>query len=187
VSDEGLTTHLWQIVRSTQPQAMAVLYSDRLPFRRAEALGDASWHTDGAETVAQVWQTRLLRQVEGLQAAWCASTADASLLAGLGPELEVSRFGAPLTPQGVIKGFADREGVVLVATDNFDVVGDSEEPAVRALEELVPAWRRRDMSLSVKVVSTGWSAPGGCTGQSRQQRLGVGASCCGSGHTLVDH
>lgn len=159
VSDEGLTTHLWQIVRSTQPQAMAVLYSDRLPFRRAEALGDASWHTDGAETVAQVWQTRLLRQVEGLQAAWCASTADASLLAGLGPELEVSRFGAPLTPQGVIKGFADREGVVLVATDNFDVVGDSEEPAVRALEELVPAWRRRDMSLSVKVVSD-WPTPG---------------------------
>ncbi len=159
VSDEGLTTHLWQLVRATQPQAMAVLYSERLPFRRAQALGDASWHTEGTETVAEIGQTRLLHQVEGLQAAWCASAADASLLAGLGPELEVSRFGAPTLHPGAAKGYADREGVVLVATDNFDVSGDPEEPVVRALEELVPAWRRRDMSLRVKIVSD-WPTPG---------------------------
>ena len=159
VSDEGLTTQLWQLVRTTQPQAMAVLYSERLPFRRAQALGDASLHTEGTETVAEVGQTRLLHQVEGLQAAWCASSADASLLSGLGPPLEVSHFGPPLVRQGALKGFADREGVVLVATDNFDVSGDPEEPAVRALEELVPAWRRRDMGLRVKIVSD-WPTPG---------------------------
>ena len=159
VSDEGLTTHLWQLVRTTQPQAMAVLYSERLPFRRAQALGDASWHTEGTETVAEIGQRQLLHQVEGLQAAWCASAADASLLAGLGPELAVSRFGPPLFRQVAAKGYADREGVVLVATDNFDVSSDPEEPAVRALEELVPAWRRRDMSLRVKIVSD-WPTPG---------------------------
>ncbi len=94
VSDEGLTTHLWQLVRATQPQAMAVLYSERLPFRRSQALGDASWHTDGTGTVAEIGQTQLLHQVEGLQAAWCASAADASLLAGLGPEIARIRGSA---------------------------------------------------------------------------------------------
>ena len=56
------------------------------------------------------------------------------------------------------KGFADREGVVLVATDSFDVSADAEDPAL-ALDQLVPAWRRRDMSLSVRVVSD-WPTPG---------------------------
>ena len=179
VSDEGLTTHLWQLVRTTQPQAMAVLYSERLPFRRAQALGDASWHTDGTDTVAEIGQTRLLRQVEGLQAAWCASRADASLLAGLGPDLDVSHFGAPLVRQGAGKGYADREGVALVATDNFDVSGDAEEPAVRALEELVPAWRRRDMSLRVRVVSD-WPTPGLAEAAAR-----FGAELVPSGGDLV--
>ena len=45
-----------------------------------------------------------------------------------------------------MKGFADREGVALVATDNFDAAGDAEEPALRALEELVPSWRRRTLT-----------------------------------------
>ena len=99
---------------------MAVLYSERLPFRRSQALGDASWHTEGTETVAEVRQARLLRQLEGIQTAWCASDADASLLAGLGPGLAVPRLGPPLSPPGAGKGFADREGVALVATDNFD-------------------------------------------------------------------
>ena len=58
-----------------------------------------------------------------------------------------------------MKGFADREGVALVATDNFDAAGDDEEPVLRALEELVPAWRRRDLSLRVRVISD-WPTPG---------------------------
>ena len=66
VSDEGLTTQLWQLVRATQPQAMAVLYCERLPFRRSQALGEATWHTEGTETVAEVCTARLLRQVEGI-------------------------------------------------------------------------------------------------------------------------
>jgi len=49
--------------------------------------------------------------------------------------------------------------VALVATDSFDAAGDPEAPAMRALEELVPAWRRRDMSLKVTVVSD-WPTPG---------------------------
>ena len=51
VSDEGLTTRLWPMVRSSQPQALAGLYSERLPFRRSQALGDASWHVEGTETI----------------------------------------------------------------------------------------------------------------------------------------
>ena len=39
VSDEGVTTRLWPLVRSTQPQAMAVFYSERLPFRRSRGPG----------------------------------------------------------------------------------------------------------------------------------------------------
>ena len=89
----------------------------------------------------------------------------------------MARFGPPLLRQGAVKGFADREGVVLVATDNFDVAGDPEEPAVRALEELVPAWRRRDMSLRVRVVSD-WPTPGlaqaGGQGRSRGGPFGRG-------------
>jgi hypothetical protein len=105
VSDEGLTTRLWPMVRSTQPQAMAVVYSERLPSRRHQALGDASWHTEGAETVTEVLQSRLLRQVEGLEAAWCASAADASLLEGLGTGIRaVSRLGPPMCRPGAGQG-----------------------------------------------------------------------------------
>ena len=68
-------------MRATQPQALRVLYNERLPFRRSQALGEATWHTEGTETVAEVLHTRLLRQLEGVDAAWCASEADASLLA----------------------------------------------------------------------------------------------------------
>ena len=73
--------------------------------------------------------------------------------------LAVTRLGPPLWAPGPGKGFADREGVALVATDSFDAAGDPEAPALRALEELVPAWRRRDMSLKVTVVSD-WPTPG---------------------------
>ena len=58
-----------------------------------------------------------------------------------------------------MKGFADREGVALVATDNFDAAGDAEEPVLRALEELVPSWRRRDLGLRVRVICD-WPTPG---------------------------
>ncbi len=159
VSDEGLTTRLWSLVRAAQPQALRVLYNERLPFRRSQALGEATWHPEGTETVAEVLHTRLLRQLEGVDAAWCASEADANLLGGLAPELRVVRLGPALPRQEVVKGFADREGVVLVATDNFDAAGDNEEPVLRALEELIPAWRRRDLSLKVRVISD-WPTPG---------------------------
>ena len=180
VSDEGLTTRLWPMARSTQPQAMAVLYSEQLPFRRGQALGDASWHTDGTETVTELWQGRLLRQVDGLDAAWCASTADANLLGGLGGPLKVFTIGPPLSRPGMAKGFADREGVVLVATDGFDVSSDAEEPALRALDQLVPAWRRRDMSLAVRVVSD-WPTPGLAHAAAE-----LGAEVIPSGGDLVD-
>ena len=79
----------------------------------------------------------------------------ANLLTGSGlvPELRVVRLGPALPRQEVVKGFADREGVALVATDNFDAAGDQEEPVLRALDELVPAWRRRDLNLRVRVIS----------------------------------
>ena len=180
VSDEGLTTRLWPMARSTQPQAMAVLYSEQLPFRRGQALGDASWHTEGTETVTELWQSRLLRQVDGLDAVWCASTADANLLGGLGGPLKVFTIGPPLSRAGMAKGFADREGVVLVATDGFDVSSDAEEPALRALDQLVPAWRRRDMSLAVRVVSD-WPTPGLAHAAAE-----LGAEVIPSGGDLVD-
>jgi GT2 family glycosyltransferase len=159
VSDEGLTTRLWPMARSTQPQAMAVLYSECLPFRRSQALGGAARRSEGARTVAEVLQACLLRQVEGITTAWCASAADASLLAGLGRAIDVVMLGPPLSQPSGAKGFVDRQGVALVATDSFDVAGDPEEAAALALAELVPAWRRRDMKLRVTVVSD-WPTPG---------------------------
>ena len=159
VSDEGLTTRLWPLVRATQPQAFCVLYNERLPFRRSQALGEASWRPQGTETVAELLHARLLRQLEGIHTAWCAGGADASLLAGLGSSLRVARLGPALPHQEVVKGFADREGVALVATDNFDAAGEAEEPVLRALEELVPSWRRRDLSLRVRVICD-WPTPG---------------------------
>ena len=179
VSDEGLTTRLWPLVRSTQPQALATLYSERLPLRRSQALGDASWHVEGTETINEVFQARLLRQLEGIERAWCASTADANLLAGLRPGLAVTHLGPPLAPAGPSKGFADRQGVALVATDSFDAAGDPEAPARTALEELVPAWRRRDMGLRVRVVSD-WPTPGLV-----HLAAGVGAEIVPSGGDLV--
>ena len=159
VSDEGLMTRLWSLVRATQPQAFCVLYNERLPFRRSQALGEASWRPQGTETVAELLHARLLRQLEGIHTAWCAGGEDASLLTGLGSSLRVARLGPALPHQEVVKGFADREGVALVATDNFDAAGDAEEPVLRALEELVPSWRRRDLSLRVRVICD-WPTPG---------------------------
>jgi GT2 family glycosyltransferase len=159
VSDDGLMTRLWPVVRSTQPQAMAVLYSERLPLRRSQALAEASWHDEGAETVAELYQSRLLAQLEGVEAAWCASPADARLLAGLLGPAKVTELGPPTLAPAPAKGFADREGVAIVATDSFDISADPEEAAWRALETIVPAWRRRDISLRVKVVSD-WPTPG---------------------------
>jgi GT2 family glycosyltransferase len=159
VSDEGLTTRLWSLVRSTQPQAFAVLYSEGLPVRRYQARAARSQHAEGTETVAELAQAGLLRQLEGIEAAWCASEADASLLAGLGNGLRAVTLGLPLPPAGETKGFADREGVALVAADGFDIAADAEGPAIKTLLELVPAWRRRDMGLRVKVVSD-WPTPG---------------------------
>jgi GT2 family glycosyltransferase len=179
VSDEGLTTRLWPLVRSTQPQALAMLFSECLPVRRSQALGDASWHVEGTETIDEVLQARLLRQLEGIERAWCAGDADANLLAGLRPGLAVTRLGPPLSQPGDGKGFADREGVALVATDNFDVAGDPEAPAMKALEELVPAWRRRDMGLRVRVVSD-WPTPG-----LAHLAAAVGAEVVPSGGDLV--
>ncbi|MGH9106407.1 MAG: glycosyltransferase [Acidimicrobiales bacterium] len=179
VSDEGLTTRLWPIVRSTQPQALAVLYSERLPFRRDQARAGASRRREEAGTVAEALQASLLRQVEGIEAAWCASRADAGLLAGLGRGVKVVTLGPALPGLGVAKGFADREGVALVATDSFDVASDPEAPALRALGELVPAWRRRDISLKVKVVSD-WPTPGLAQAAAR-----VGAEIIPSGGDLA--
>jgi GT2 family glycosyltransferase len=181
VTDEGLTTRLWPMVRSTQPQALSIVYSEQLPLRRNQALGDASWHTEGTRTVTELLHNRLLNQVEGLDAAWCASVADASLLAGLGAPMQVLLpLGPPLVrPGGAAKGFADREGVALVATDNFDVAADAEEPVLRALDQLVPAWRRRDISLAVRVVSD-WPTPGLV-----EMAAKVGAEIVPSGGDLV--
>jgi len=179
VSDEGLTTRLWPVARSTQPQAMAVVYSDRLGLRRNQALGDASWHAEGTATVAELLQTRLLRQVDGIDAAWCAAGADASLLTGLCPQASVMRLGPALIPEAATKGFADREGVALVAIDSFDAAADPESPVMRALDELVPAWRRRDMSLRVRVISD-WPTPG-----LAYQAARVGAEIVPSGGDLV--
>ena len=159
VSDEGVTTVLWSLVQATQPQAMAVLYSERLPLRRAQALGEATWHAEGMATVAEVVQGRLLAQLEGVDAAWCASAADAKLVGGLAPAMTVSSFWPALVQPGAPKGFADREGVALVATDSYDMSADPEAAVTRALDELVPAWRRQDMGLSVKIVSD-WPTPG---------------------------
>lgn len=157
-SDEGLTTTLWSLARATQPQAMTVVYSEQLPFRRSEVVGAASWHTEGLETVRATTQARFLGQLEGLDAAWCARAADALLLAGLVPGASVATFWPALCPFSAGKGFSDRDGVALVATDGYDVVADPEAVAVRVLTELVPAWRRRDRSLSVTVVAD-WPTP----------------------------
>lgn len=159
VSDEGLTTRLWPLVRSSQPQAMAVLYSEHLPVRHYQSRSEASGHTEGVETLAELAQSGLLRQVEGIEVAWCASELDSRLLAGLGTGVKALTIGPPVFPAGPAKGFADREGLVLVATDNFDIACDPEAAATKALKELVPAWRRRDMGLGVRVVSD-WPTPG---------------------------
>jgi len=157
VSDEGLTTRLWALVRSTQPQAMGIVYSEALPLRRYAARAAASHRTSGITTMLEAASASLLRQVEGIEAAWCASEDDAKLLAGLGTGIAASVLGPYLPPHE--KGFAEREGVALVAADAFDVAGDHEAAALWALRELVPAWRRRDMGLKVKVVSD-WPTPG---------------------------
>ena len=92
--EEGLTTRLWSLVQATQPQAMRVLYCDRLPFRRYEALGEATSHTEGTETVSEVLHTKLLRQLDGIDAAWCASGATRGCWRGL-PRNCMWRVSAP--------------------------------------------------------------------------------------------
>ncbi len=159
VSDEGLTTRLWPIARSTQPQAMAVLYSERLPLRALQGTVGATRGETGTQTLAEVLQARLLHQVEGIEAAWCCAASDAKLLSGLSPSTGVTVLGPPVVAPVPGKGFSDRDGVVVVAADAYDLVADAEESALQYLERLVPAWRRRDMSLRARVVAD-WPTPG---------------------------
>jgi GT2 family glycosyltransferase len=156
VSDEGLTTRLWALVRSTQPQAMGIAYCEALPVRRYAARA-ATGPAEGTETLLEAAHASLLRQVSGIEAAWCALEADAKLLAGLGVASSV--LGPYLPPPAQPRGFTEREGLALVATDGFDVAADPEGTAKWALQELVPAWRRRDASLRVRLVSA-WPTPG---------------------------
>jgi GT2 family glycosyltransferase len=158
VSDEGLTTRLWALARSTQPQAMGVLYCEELPLRRYAARAAAA-QAEGTQTVLEAAHASLLRELAGIEAAWCAHEADAKLLAGLGLGISASVVGPYVPPSPQARGFMEREGVALVATDAFDVAADPEAPATWALKQLVPAWRRRDMGLRVKVVSA-WPTPG---------------------------
>ena len=99
---------------------------------------------------------------------------------GSGAERPVIRLGPALPRQEVVKGFADREGVALVATDNFDAAGDTEDPVLRALEELVPSWRRRDLNLRTRVISD-WPTPGLALAAAR-----AGAEVVPSGGDLVN-
>jgi GT2 family glycosyltransferase len=180
-SDEGLTTALWSLARDTQPQAMAVVYSEGLPFRRNLALGEQARHHDGWETVVATAQARLLRHFEGIDVAWCPSAADAQLMAGLLPAVAVHSFWPALAPRRAGKGFADRDGVVVVATDGYDLATGAEDAAVRVLSELVPAWRRWDRSLSVKVIAD-WPT----AGLAHLCRDVIGAELVPSGGNLVD-
>ncbi|GEM_PF-1830671 len=181
VSDEGLATTLWSLARATQPQAMAILYCEQLPFRRNQALGEASWHTEGLETVLATAQARALAQLDGLDAAWCARSSDARWLSGWAPRLAVSTFWPALAATELDKGFADREGLAVVATDGYDIVADPEATAVQVLTELVPAWRRRDRSLQVTVVAD-WPTPQ----LEHLCREVVGAKLVPSGSSLAD-
>ena len=156
VSDEGLTTRLWALARSTQPQAMGVLYSEQLPIRRYQARA-ARAEDEGAETLLQLAHASMLKQLVGVEAAWCASEADAKLLAGLG--ISSSVLGPYVPPAGEARGFADREGVALAVADAFDVATGQEEVAAWALRQLVPAWRRRGPGIKVTLVSA-WPTPG---------------------------
>ena len=160
VSDEGLTTRLWPVVRSSQPQALAVLYSERLPFRRNQALGDASWHIEGTETVAEVLQARLLRQLEGIEMAWCAS--ERGRQPGGRPLARTGQRGPARPgrgPGGAPRGSPTGTGWRWWPPTASMPPADPEDPVMRALEGLVPAWRRRDMSLQVRVISD-WPTPG---------------------------
>ena len=140
----------------------------------------------------EVHQARLLRQLEGIEMAWCASDADANLLAGLRPGLAVTRLGPPLFRPGPGKGFADREGVALVATDSFDAAGDPEAPALRALEGLcrpAPAGHEpegdgrerlahsRPGYMATAVGAEIVPSRGDLVGALRTARLGSGARC----------
>ncbi len=159
VSDSGLVTRLWRVVRSTQPQAVRVLYSERLPVRAAQATAGATAGEDGTGTYAELLGAQLLAHLEGVDAAWCSSRTDARLLAGLAPSVPVSVLGPPVGHAVAGKGFADRAGVAVVATEAFDILGDAEQGAAAVLQRLVPAWRRRDMGLAVRVVAD-WPTPG---------------------------
>ena len=160
VSDEGLTTRLWPMaaVQPTSGTGRAVLGTPALPAqpgpgRRQLARGGDRDHSGGPPGPVAAPARRASRW-PGVPA-----TPTPTCWPALRPGLVVTRLGPPLLPPGPGKGFADREGVALVATDSFDAAGDPEAPALRALEELVPAWRRRDMSLKVTVVSD-WPTPG---------------------------
>jgi GT2 family glycosyltransferase len=160
VTDSGLFTRLWHTARASQPQAVAILVSDGLPQRRAEAVGYATRPEQhgGVEVVADQAAHRLGQALGAIDVAWVSRADDVAYLQGLGKGLRVRHL--PAAWRWDASG-ADhrRQGVALVATDGFDLTTDYEHVVVTALEEVVPSWRARQPDLPVTVV-TDWPTPG---------------------------
>ena len=140
---------------ATQPQAVPILCVDDLPFRAIEQLQPVSppeeaagikYFADMSAAIVHGWLTRF-------RSILCTRADDAAYLRSMAPGSSVVQV-APAVHLGVPSGALDqRDGIVIVADDGYNVASGNEDAVQVALDVLLPSLRHRQPSLPVTLLS----------------------------------
>jgi GT2 family glycosyltransferase len=160
VTASGLKSPARRWIERVQPQAAKVLFLSSLPFREITALVPITRMDEmtGLELARVEVEARVAEQVRWADAIWCEQERDASFVRGLLPEKPVAVIPPTIEAVPAPVPLSDRRGVVIAALEGHDVIAGNEDAALRALEEVVPAMRKRHPTLECTVLSN-WPTP----------------------------
>jgi GT2 family glycosyltransferase len=138
---------------AAQPQAGRVAFFPSLGFRAV---------ADSASSSLQLVRMAALQQASELagwaDALWCEHQGDLEWLRSLFPAKRCSLIPPAIRRSAAPTTFAEREGVVVVASCGHDANSGDEDAALRCLRSILPQLRWRHRDLGCRLVS-GWPTP----------------------------
>jgi GT2 family glycosyltransferase len=160
VTASGARSRARAWVEATQPQAARVMFFPSLAFREVEALSAITARDDlaGLELVRSSVEQLIGIQSRWADAVWCEDRLDADFISGLLPAKGIALIPPTIEATWMPVPLADRRGVVIAATQGYDVIAGTEEAAKRCLEEVLLSLRWSDPNLECSVV-TDWPTP----------------------------